>query len=126
MESEPSELSQPDLPHLIRLVWGRHDGVVNCRNEGAWQLVEDLPADDVNHQLGLVSLKQVRQLAIVLPLQVVHCLVDGRKVLGKQLTNPSCGFDLAEEDLGEEESLEAIPSPVRDVQSSHQVVVENP
>jgi len=49
-----------------------------------------------------MSLEQICQLSVVLPLQVIDRLVDGGKISGKQLTYSSCCFDFAKEHLGEE------------------------
>ena len=98
---------------------------MNCRNERSWQLVQDTAADDVDHDLGLVSLKQVGQLAVIFTLQIVDCFEDGGEVSGKQLTYTSCCFDLAEEHLAVKESLKGSPPPGRYVRSPDQIVVEN-
>src|SRR5271157_4039597 len=72
-----------------------------------------------------MSLEQISQLSVILPLQVIDRLVDIGEISGKQLTYSSCCFDFAEEHLGEEQSFEGVSSSCRYVQSSHQIVVED-
>jgi len=73
-----------------------------------------------------MSLEQVRQLSVILTLQVVDRLEDVGEIPEEQLTYTSCCFDLAEEDLREEQTLEPLPPLSRGTKSSHQIVIENP